>query len=132
MNKKIYSIGACILLSISSVIAQNVGNDKDEHGCRASAGYIYSVIKNDCIRLFEQEIQLNEVNPSGTSTSFSAVIFNEDKTKAEVFIPESKTGIILNRKGKAGHYSWKKGKLCLTQNKEKWVLKKSKTIIFSN
>lgn len=132
MNKKIYSIGACIILSVSSMIAQTVGNDKDEHGCRASAGYTFSIIKNECIRLFEQEIQLNEVNPSGTSTSLSAVIFSDDKKKAEIFIPESKSGIILTRKGKEGNYVWKKGTFSLTQKDKKYILKKSGKVIFSS
>lgn len=132
MNKKVYSIGACMFLSVFAMMSQTVGNDKDEHGCRASAGYTFSVIKNDCIRLFEQEIQLNEVNPEGTSTSLSAVIFSEDKTKAEVFIPDSKSGIILIRKGKEGKYVWKKGKLSLTQKDKRYFLKKSNKLIFSS
>src|SRR3569832_159158 len=105
MKKKIHSLGALILLSVATIIAQTkVGNDADEHGCRASAGYTFSIIKNECVRLFEQEIQLNEVNPEGTSTSFSAIILSNDKKKAEVFLPDSKSGIILIRKGKEGSY----------------------------
>ena len=28
-----------------------VGNDKDDHGCIASAGYTWSEVRKDCIRL---------------------------------------------------------------------------------
>jgi hypothetical protein len=132
MNRKICAVSTCILLSVTSMMSQTVGNDKDEHGCLASAGYTYSAIKKDCIRVFEQEIQLSEVNPDGTSTSISAVIFSDDKKQAEVFIPDSKSGIILTRRGKDGSYCWKKGKLCLLQKDKKYILKKSKKIIYSS
>ena len=33
--------------------AEMVGNDKDEHGCIASAGYTWSEVQQNCIRLFE-------------------------------------------------------------------------------
>ena len=77
-------------------------------------------------------MQLNEVNPTGTSTSLSAVIFNDDRKKAEVFIPGEPGGIILSRKGKEGSYAWKKGKLCLLQKDKGYALKKSNKIIFSS
>jgi len=35
------------------------GNDRDEHGCIGSAGYTWSVVKNDCIRIFEAGKRLN-------------------------------------------------------------------------
>ena len=31
-----------------------VGNDKDEHGCIDSAGYTWSEVQKDCIRLWEK------------------------------------------------------------------------------
>ena len=35
-----------------------VGIDKDEHGCIASAGYTWSEVQLNCIRLFESGIRL--------------------------------------------------------------------------
>ncbi len=131
MNKKISITGAVILLSIKAIIGQTVGKDKDAHGCRASAGYTFSVIKNDCVRLFEQEIQLNEINPTGTSTSFSAVIFSSDNKKAEVFIPGTTGGVILTRKGKAGSYIWENAKISLSQKDKGYILKKANKAIYS-
>lgn len=32
-----------------------VGGDKDKHGCIASAGYTWSEVQKDCIRLWEKE-----------------------------------------------------------------------------
>lgn len=31
-----------------------VGGDKDKHGCIASAGYTWSEVQKDCIRLWEK------------------------------------------------------------------------------
>ena len=36
-----------------------VGGDSDAHGCKASAGYTWSVVKNECIRIFESGIRLD-------------------------------------------------------------------------
>lgn len=113
------------------MMGQNVGSDKDEHGCRASAGYTFSVIKNECIRVFEQKIKLDEVNP-GESSSIAAVIFSDDETKAEVFIPGEKAGIVLLREGQDGDYKWKKGKFSVAQKGTGFVLKKRRKIIFSS
>jgi hypothetical protein len=134
MNKQLSTIGALIFLSINTISAQSnkAGGDADAHGCRASAGYTFSVIKNDCVRLFEQEVQLNEVHPEGESTTFSAVIFSKDTKKAEVFIPGSAAGVILSRQGKKGSYVWKKGEFSLSQKAKGYVLQKSGKAIFSS
>ena len=134
MKKVVPAIAILICLAVNTMVGQTkVGDDKDEHGCRASAGYTFSVIKNECIRVFEQEIKLDEANPTGTSTTVAAVIFDEDKTKAEVFIPNVKGGIILLREGQAGNYKWKKGKLSLLdKGKEGYVLLKKKKTLFKS
>ena len=38
-----------------------VGNDKDEYGCIASAGYIWSEVQKDCIRLWEKGVRMESV-----------------------------------------------------------------------
>lgn len=86
-----------------------VGGDKDVHGCKGSAGYTYSQIKNDCVRVFEQKIKLTEVKPQGSSTSMTAVIFSKNMKKAEIFIPDGAAkSIILEKQGKGK--IWKSGK----------------------
>ncbi|HRG52754.1 MAG TPA: hypothetical protein PLL00_07960 [Bacteroidia bacterium] len=133
MKIKLVVSSAVLFLSINIMMAQTkAGNDKDEHGCRASAGYTFSVIKNECIRVFEQEVKLDEVNP-GTSSSIAAVIFSDDKTKAEVFIPSIRGGVILLRTGNEGNYGWKKGKISLLdKGKEGYILLKKKKIIYKS
>jgi|SRR3954463_3919085 len=132
MNKIGLVISVMIYLSVKTMVGQTVGGDKDKHGCRISAGYTFSIIKNECVRVFEQQIQLSEVNPTGTSSSISAVIFSEDKKRAEVFIPGSKAGVILSRKGKEGSYVWKKGKISLVPKGKGYTLLKATKAIFSS
>lgn len=75
-----------------------VGADKDAHGCIASAGYTYSQLKKECIRTFEQKIQLKEIATKGNYNA--AVLFNKDQSKAEIFLKEEKTSVILNNTSK--------------------------------
>src|SRR5882757_2896536 len=55
-----------------------VGNDADEHGCKASAGYNWSVLKNDCVRIFESGIRLMPQDPGLNKTLAAFVIFKSD------------------------------------------------------
>lgn len=85
-----------------------LGGDRDVHGCKGSAGYTYSQIKNDCVRVFEQKIKLKEVGSDKSYTTMTAVIFSKDMKRAEIFIPDGNAkSIILNREGKGK--IWKSG-----------------------
>lgn len=109
-----------------------VGGDRDKHGCIGSAGYTYSVIKNDCIRVFEQKTQLKEVNAKGSATFNAAVIFSADNKQAEIFVPRSKSSIVLTRtRGTKRSSVWKKGKYALYQKGNTYILKESNKPIFA-
>ncbi|MCW3161033.1 hypothetical protein [Chryseobacterium oryctis] len=124
--KKTILLSTMFLYSLVS--AQKVGGDRDVHGCISSAGYTYSQIKNDCVRVFEQKIKLKEVSSDKGYETMTAIIFSKDKNKAEVFIPDGNAkSIILERQGKGK--TWKSG----SHIKESYVLtsfinKKKKTI----
>jgi hypothetical protein len=112
-----------------------VGGDKDVHGCKASAGYTYSQVKNDCVRVFEQKIKLKEVKSDKSYTSMTAVIFSKDMKKAEVFIPEaSAKSIILEREGKGK--IWKSGSylkdtyVLVPYKKTRYQIKKNDVVIY--
>lgn len=126
--KKSILFSAMLLSSLA--FAQKVGGDKDVHGCKGSAGYTYSQVKKDCVRVFEQKIKLTEVKPKGSSTSMTAIIFSKDMKKAEVFLPEENTGsLILMRLGKGK--AWKNGKYILAPYKKKgYQLKKDNVVIY--
>lgn len=73
-----------------------VGGDKDEHGCIASAGYTWSQIKNDCIRIFNEGFRLNPVTAEKDNAVVSAfVLMSEDQTKVELFLPGDTSGSVL-------------------------------------
>ena len=72
-----------------------VGVDVDDHGCKASAGYTWSTLKKECIRIFEGT-KLSHSDDGKKYTTASYVIF--DGNKAELFLDTQKESIILERK----------------------------------
>ncbi|CAM3049953.1 hypothetical protein DRF59_12230 [Chryseobacterium flavum] len=129
--KKTILLGTMFLGSL--VFAQKtpiLGGDRDAHGCIGSAGYTYSQIKKDCVRVFEQKIKLTEVSPKGSSTSIAAVIFSKDMKKAEVFVKDTDAeSIILTRAGKSK--AWKKdGYVLVPFKKSGYQLKKDNVVIY--
>lgn len=86
------------LASCNSNKGMMTGNDKDSHGCIGSAGYTWSVVQNNCIRVWESGVRLNNyINPQATTCTY--VVFSTDSTLAEIFIPDLKTKPILKREG---------------------------------
>lgn len=102
-----------------------VGADADEHGCKASAGYTWSVLKKECIRIFEGT-KLSHYDDGKTYTTASYVIFNGDK--AELFLDTQKGSIILERKSEGD--SWVNGDWQLIPWKG-YVLKKDGKILYT-
>lgn len=119
-----------LLTGTSTLFAQQTptkaGADKDTFNCIASAGYTYSQLKKECIRTFEQKIQLKEIATQGNYTA--AVIFNKDLSKAEIFLKEEKKSVILNRGSKG---IWKNASYTLTQTKG-FVLSKNQKAIYKS
>ena len=111
----------------AEVIPPLVGGDIDKNGCKPSAGYTFSIIKNDCVRLFEQEIRLKEVEPKQLYSSYATIIFSDDKRKAEIFVPTIESSIILIRKGRK--LSWKGNNFKLLKAKN-YILKKANKVIY--
>ena len=112
-----------------------VGGDRDVHGCIASAGYTYSQLRNECVRVFEQKIKLNEVKADKSYTSMTAVIFNKNMSKAEIFIPDGKAkSIVLERQGKGK--IWKSGShvkesfVLVPYKKNGYQIKKDNVVIY--
>jgi hypothetical protein len=91
-----------------------IGNDKDDKGCVISAGYRWSLLKNDCIRPLEEGYRLNSIEQVEGESTFksSFVTFDENKEKGELFLPDTRSSILLT-KGKNGAYSDKHWTLSL-------------------
>lgn len=71
-----------------------LGADKDEHGCVASAGYMYSVVKQDCIRIFEQglrlipsvDVDVDTEDETDQALVNAYLLFDKSEDKAEIFV----------------------------------------------
>lgn len=46
-----------------------VGNDRDEHDCIGSAGYVWSEVREDCIRPFETGVKLQDCKNTDSTTA---------------------------------------------------------------
>lgn len=105
-----------------------VGNDKDEHGCIASAGYTWSNAKNECVRLFESaDAELYEVTENASYEYFVAVLFNADQTQAEIFMPNVNP-LILNKNAAK---SWSNEVYELKKDDLVYSLFENGTLVFS-
>lgn len=111
---------------------KGAGSDKDKHGCKGSAGYTFSVIKNDCVRLFEEKIQLKEVDTKKSYKSNAAVILSEDGKKAELFLPSSDGSLVLDKVASKKAVAYKKGQYNLTKVKNGYVLKLANKVVFKS
>ncbi|NDI99140.1 hypothetical protein GWA97_08650 [Flavobacterium sp. LaA7.5] len=83
-----------------------LGTDKDANGCVTSAGYRWSSIKNQCIRVFEEGYRLNivaELKSEGISKS-AFVIFEEKGNRAELYLPNETAAILLEREKEGSPY----------------------------
>ncbi|WP_294205460.1 hypothetical protein [uncultured Chryseobacterium sp.] len=132
--KKAIVFGAMVLgfmaFGQKTIVLDKVGNDKDAHGCKASAGYTYSQVSHKCIRPFEQKIRLREAKPTGSAAFMSGVIFSRDMKQAEIFLPTAKSGsMVLARQ--ANGAIWKNGSYVLeAYKKDRYRLKKDNKIIY--
>lgn len=88
--------------------------DLDGDACAFQAGYRWSTLREDCIRVFEEgfrlnPINLNDGNPEENELEDNDVscflIFNSAKNKAEVFLPNKTQSLLLEQKNTQGLYS---------------------------
>ena len=71
-----------------------VGNDKDEYGCIASAGYIWSEVQKDCIRLWEKGVRMESV---ANKENTAYIVFAPDSLQVELFFSGDQPNEILDR-----------------------------------
>ena len=97
-------------------------NDKDENGCLSSAGYVWSKVNNECVKGYSG-IQLNPMNEATNEdeTASDYVLFNEDASQAEVFLPKDTSSIVLTRSAEGKPWVYKDWQLIAWKG---YVLKK--------
>ena len=112
--KSILSLIPFVLFLLSTTCSAQdspaiVGGDRDEHNCIGSAGYQWSMLKKECIRIFEAGIRLDAV-ASDLNKTFSAFVVFKSKSEnaqVEMFIPSVKDSILLKKVKKGNEVSWK-------------------------
>ena len=97
-----------------------VGNDSDEHGCKASAGYTWSEIKGECVRVWEVGSKLVYTPANDTQEVTTFVVFSTDSTQLETF--GANPQIWTRTEGTASWTSADK-KQILEQTQQGWMLK---------
>lgn len=82
-----------------------VGDDSDDHGCKKSAGYTWSEVRSECIRLFESGKRYNPIEENTDKAIESTfVVLSKDLKKVELFLPNQKESLMLSQT-KIGEYS---------------------------
>ncbi len=120
MRKNIWIIvsGLVCFSACRSVQApQLIGGNKDEHDCLTAAGYTWSELRRDCIRIFEDGVRVDAPSLQPSLTSYA--VFAADSSRVEVFRPSPFRNEILDRKGGV----WQ-GKTCkLYRTGDRWELR---------
>lgn len=73
---------------------QLLGGDRTDHGCIGSAGYTWSEVQKDCIRLWEKGIRMESTDGSN-STAF--IVIAPDSMQVELFFSDGSDNEILQR-----------------------------------
>lgn len=92
-----------------STLDQVTGTDRDEHGCLASAGYVWSAALHDCVRLWEVGTRFN----AGQHSVF--LVYSADSTYAEIFIPNEES-VICRRRKKSMEWGARSGETVTKRN----------------
>lgn len=137
MSKKVLLLASFTLLQVFVFGQKNtapmVGNDSDAHGCKASAGYQWSSLRNQCIRLFESGIRLEPKAAKLDKTSSAFIVFKseKDESKVELFLSSSKKSVVLKKIGKDNAGTWSNKNYVLNQWKGMYSLEnKNKKLLY--
>lgn len=108
-----------------------VGGDRDAHGCISSAGYDWSVLRKECIRVFEVGLALDPQLSSLDQSTVAYVVLKSGSTaKAELFMPGEKS-VVLPRISKKGNaITWKRGALTLKLAQGEYTLTRDKEVLY--
>lgn len=75
-----------------------VGADVDVHGCKGSAGYVWSQLREDCIRVFEEGVTLLPIELDESEAVFAAfIVYSNDGRQIELFLPKEKASFLLQK-----------------------------------
>ena len=103
--------------------------DKDANGCLISAGFIWSKVNKECVKLFTGiALKPNDNLKTEDETLCTFVLFDESGNTAELFLPNKIKSVLLQRI--SNKKPWVNDSFELIAN-DGYVLKKEGKIIFS-
>lgn len=108
-----------------------LGGDKDKDGCLASAGYAWSKLNKECVRVFSGLQLLPADQPSNEEDDAvlaAYVLFDESADNAELFLPNEDESVVVRRAAEGK--PWTNGEWELVPHKG-YVLKKAGKILFA-
>lgn len=76
------------LSGCSAMEPEIIGGQRDRHGCSSTAGYTWSGLKQQCIRIWEQGILVEDSGKADEWTG-SYAVFSEDEEKVELYLTDS-------------------------------------------
>lgn len=81
-------------------------SDKDQNGCLNTAGYTWSSIKNDCVKVYSVGLRLDPVHNQNNEDAQKALymIFADDAQKVEIYLPHEQKPLILSRQNDANQW----------------------------
>lgn len=104
------------------------GAKSENQKCNATAGYQWSELKKDCIRVFEQEIQLRSIQKEPME-KICALIFSKDNEQVEVFLDNT---IILTKKSSSEYIDSNNTNSYLLKKVDgKWQLLNNNKLMFT-
>ena len=113
--------------------AIKTGNDTDERGCKTSAGYRWSVMKDTCIRIFEAGVKMDAKDPSIDKTKAAFVVFSSDRVRAEIFLPTQTKAVIIRRtEGPGEPTQWASGPLTLSLKEGLYTLEDEGKLLYQS
>ncbi|MGV3761596.1 hypothetical protein [Parapedobacter sp.] len=75
-----------------------IGGEKDDHGCLVGAGETWSELQQGCVQIFDIGQRLNPVEvPDGGAVISAFVLWDDDRSKAELFLPDGEGAIIMEK-----------------------------------
>ena len=143
MKKLILLLVALVLLVVLVIVyvpftpsqtAKPVGADRDAHGCIASAGYTYSIVRGGCIRVWEEGTALIPVIEPAEGPGLAAyAVQGVTGQEVEVFMPGMPGGLVMTRDANADTSAWAAAGWMLTNDPDQgWKLTQDGQLIYAS
>lgn len=127
------SAGNIRMTFIPKTAEKRLGVAEDSHGCNGAAGYTWSEVRKNCIRLFESGLPLTSVKDA-TDSLVAYIVFATDSLQVEVFMPNTEIHPILERRNlSGGGYVWnREGNDTFNVRKigDKWVIGQGDILLY--